>query len=187
MLVSDLACREMEDRSRSALARMTRAIRACLRLPAANQATTIHDQVDKDLRSESLVPVPLPVAAATDHRFRWRKHPMLLGRDATVEPDGDDPGRGARAAATRGLFLARSSRFDDAQEAFTIAAREKSIDLTALPGFWELPRGGMLSAVEAYETAGRIREAASLSARIRLKFKPRLVPEPPAGARTQTR
>jgi hypothetical protein len=182
MLVSDLACREMEDRSRSVLDWMTGVIRAWLRRPAANQVTV----AETDILPEPLAPLPV-VPALTEDRFRWRKHPMLLERDATGQADLNDPGRGASAAATRGLFLARSGRFDDASEAFTIAAREGSIDLTAIPGFWELPRGGMLAAVEAYEATGRFREAASLSARVRLKFKLRLVPEPPSAPRSQTR
>ncbi len=190
MLVSDLACRDMENSSRSMLQWLVGAFRRCVRRPAA---LPDHGGARSDgegpLVTTAPIPLPVTIDPATDVRFRWRKHPYLLIQDTAVSSplDLDDPGRGARAATTRGLFLARSSRFDEAREAFTVAARETSIDLTAIPGFWDLPRGGMLAAAEAYERAGRIREAASLSAQIRLKYRPRMVAEPRADRRSQSR
>ncbi len=118
--------------------------------------------------------------------FRWRRHPQLLNRSEFSEPDPDDLGRGARSASVRGLFLARSGRFDDARTAFAIAAGESTLDLTAIPGFWDLSRGGMLAAVRAYEDAERFRDASALGARIRLKYRPRSISAMPDTAEPKT-
>ena len=84
--------------------------------------------------------------------------------------------RRARAAALRGLLLARQRRFAAARSAFAEAVRfDPALDLTAIPSFWNLERGGHEAAVGAYEEAGRRREATALSARVRQTYRPRLV------------
>lgn len=120
--------------------------------------------------------------------FRWRRHPQLLNQADAVNPgDIEDLERRARSAAVRGLFLARSGRLDEARSAFAVAATEPAVDLTAIPGFWELTRSGMLAAVGAYEEAGRFREASALGARIRLTYRPRpLAPVPGAPVRRES-
>jgi hypothetical protein len=133
-----------------------------------------------------LVPEPAPhmlsesVAPATPD-FRWRRHPQLRRREHDiVAADTEDLERGARSAAVRGLFLARSGRLDEARASFVLAAAEPAVDLTAIPGFWDLSRGGMLAAMHAYEDAGRFREASALNARLRLLHRPRSVAAVPA-------
>ncbi len=126
-------------------------------------------------------PVAWPRVSETVVAFRWRRHPQLLGQSTAARPvDVEDHERSARSAAVRGLFLARSGRFDDARSAFAVAA-ESSIDLTAIPGFWDLSRSGMLAAAAAYEDVERFREASALSARIRLRYRPRSMSTVPAG------
>jgi hypothetical protein len=68
-----------------------------------------------------------------------------------------------------------------------MAAAETTVDLAAIPGFWQLSRGGMLAAVGAYEDAARFRDASALGAKIRLRYRPRSVaalPETPARKRS---
>lgn len=107
--------------------------------------------------------------------FRWRRHPQLR-QQMMMDPDLDSRvlARGARSAAVRGLFLARSGRFEDARASFAAAA-ESSVDLTAIPGFWDLPRSGMLAAVDAYADVERFRDASALGALIRLTYRPRSI------------
>jgi hypothetical protein len=84
--------------------------------------------------------------------------------------------RRARVAAVRGLLRAREHLFDAARVAFTEAATlDPRLDLTKIPDFWTLPRGGQQAAIEAYELAGRERDAFMLIARMRKAFRPRLV------------
>ena len=93
--------------------------------------------------------------------------------------------RRARAAALRGLFLARQRRFVSAQRAFTEALQlDSALDLATVPSFWKLERAGHEAAVRAYETVGRGRDAAILASQVRTTFRPRLVPSTrgPAGA-----
>ena len=91
--------------------------------------------------------------------------------------------RRARAAAVRGLLLARQRRFGPAEAAFAEAAGlDPALDLASVPTFWDLQRGGQEAAVRAYEVAGRIRDAAVLGARVRYTFRPRLVRTRPGPA-----
>lgn len=93
----------------------------------------------------------------------------------------------ARVAAVRGYVRAREQRFDAARRFFTEAATlDPRLDLATIPNFWSLPRGGQQAAIEAYELAGRERDAAMLIARVRRTFRPRLVnpsPGDPTSAR----
>jgi hypothetical protein len=83
----------------------------------------------------------------------------------------------ARVAAVRGLLRAREHLFDAARTAFTEAATlDPRLDLAKIPNFWSLPRGGQQAAIDAYELAGRERDAFMLVARVRRAFRPRLVP-----------
>ena len=82
----------------------------------------------------------------------------------------------ARVAAVRGLVRAREQQFAAATVHFTDAATlDPRLDLTRIPRFWTLPYGGHQAAIEAYERAGRERDAAILIARVRKTFRPRLV------------
>lgn len=87
--------------------------------------------------------------------------------------------RRARAAALRALALSRGRRFASAQSAFTEAARlDPSLDLTRIPGFWRLERAAHEAAIDAYDEAGRARDAAVLRARVRSTFRPKPVRSP---------
>jgi len=82
--------------------------------------------------------------------------------------------RRARAAAVRGLMLARKRSYGTAQAAFAEAATlDPLLDLASVPTFWELHRAGQETVVRAYEDAGRIRDAAVLAATLRHTFRPR--------------
>lgn len=85
--------------------------------------------------------------------------------------------RHARLAAVRGLFNARSGDYEAARLAFAEAARDGAQDLTALPGFWSLPRAGQTAAVLAYEDVGRPGDATSLADQLRASLGP-LAPRP---------
>lgn len=109
-----------------------------------------------------------------DTRFRWRRHPQLRNRAITGPTDMDcASGREARSFAVRGIILAQSQRLDDARVAFGIAARDETIDLTAIPGFWDLSRAAMLVAATAYEDVERFRDASALAAHVRTTYRPR--------------
>lgn len=86
----------------------------------------------------------------------------------------------ARVAAVRGLVRAREQHFDAAATFFAEAAvLDPRLDLTKIPHFWSLPRGGHQAAIEGYERAGRQRDAARLIARVRKTFRLRLVSPSP--------
>jgi hypothetical protein len=84
--------------------------------------------------------------------------------------------RRARVAAVRGFVRAREQHFDAARGFFAEAASlDPRLDLATIPHFWNLPRGGQQAAIDAYELAGRERDAAMLVARVRRTFRPRLM------------
>jgi hypothetical protein len=191
MLVTDLAMQDMEARTESLLERLAACISSLFRrnrtMPASQQpfaftsgssSPRIH-LVTSAFQNDGSHALHLQ-DDMTD--YRWRKHPQL-------RPDSNglaslDPGereRMARSASIRGLFLARSGRYEDARTAFAMAAAEHSLDLTAIPGFWALSRGGMQAAIKAYEDVERYREASSLEATIRLKYRPRIADHSAAG------
>jgi hypothetical protein len=114
----------------------------------------------------------ISVASSGDESLRWRRHPQLRHRPTSALPASE---REARAQAVRALYAARAGDLDSAQHFFTLAASETSIDLCNIPGFWHLSRAAMLTAVSAYEEAGRLRDASALSARIRTKLRPRIL------------
>lgn len=116
-------------------------------------------------------------ADSTDTRFRWRRHPQLRNRPvAGPEETAAATRREARSSATHAVLLARRERLDDARVAFAIAARDETIDLTAIPGFWDLSRAAMLVASTAYADVERFRDAAALAAQVRTMYRPRAMP-----------
>lgn len=107
-------------------------------------------------------------------------------------PDIDDPTaadvpltaaeRRARAAALRGLLLARQRRFQAAEQAFAQAIRlDPELDLATVPTFWDLERSAHEAVVRAYDEAGQGHRAAVLAARLQERFRPRLVRRRPDG------
>lgn len=93
--------------------------------------------------------------------------------------------RRARAAALRALALSRGRRFASAQSAFVEAARlDPTLDLTRIPGFWRLERAAHEAAIDAYDEAGRARDAAVLRAQVRSTFRPKPVRTPMAALAT---
>lgn len=113
-------------------------------------------------------------ADSTDTRFRWRRHPQLRNRPMwSSEAMAAAFRRETRSSAARGILLARSERLDDARVAFASAARDETIDLTAVPGFWDLSRAAMLVAATAYADVERFRDAAALAAQVRTTYRPR--------------
>jgi hypothetical protein len=82
----------------------------------------------------------------------------------------------ARAAAVRGLVNARDGRFEKARTLFGEAlSHDPALDLSQIPTFWKLPRGGQDAAVEAYQDAGMQKEAKILSSNLNYHFRPKLV------------
>jgi hypothetical protein len=104
--------------------------------------------------------------------FRWRRHPLLRNQAPSHLPGNE---REARHDAVRGLFAARAGALECAASHFARAAECDRIDLSGIPGFWQLDRSAMMTAVEAYERAGRIRDASALNARIRTMYRPRVL------------
>lgn len=102
---------------------------------------------------------------------------------ATLTPDEQR----ARVAAVRGFVRAREALFDAARTAFTEAATlDPRLDLATIPDFWNLPRGGQQAAIDAYELAGRERDAFMLIARVRKTYRPRLVKTSPSDSAPAT-
>lgn len=106
---------------------------------------------------------------------KWRRHPQL--RD--YQPSMPEDERAARHEAVRGLYAARAGATDVARKHFVIAAQCDQVDLTAVPGFWNLTRGQMQVAVNAYEQVGRYRDGAALDAHIATIFRPSLLGSKP--------
>lgn len=103
--------------------------------------------------------------------LKWRRHPQLRKHTPRLSPEV----REARAAAVSGLYAASEGALDAATRKFVEAARCEEIDLTAVPGFWNLTRGQMQCAVKAYEIVHRYRDSAALDAHISTIFRPSLV------------
>lgn len=117
--------------------------------------------------SHGSAPDGLTVAAPSD-----RQNPRF---DLEPEPLSATERR-ARAAALRGMLLARQRRFSSARKAFAEAITyDPTLDLASVPTFWRLERGGQEAAISAYQDQGREREASMLAARMRQTFRPRLV------------
>lgn len=123
----------------------------------------------RSLTELRLMPSPERKTQHSDHK--WRRHPQLRAYEAPISEDV----REGRRKAVRGLYAARAGAIDVATEHFTLAAQCADVDLTAVPGFWNLTRGQMQAAVDAYEAVGRYRDAAALDAHISTIFRPSLV------------
>jgi hypothetical protein len=134
--------------------------------------------------SEPVLRIVSPEREDADAReattLRWRRHPQLLDQK---EPSLSGNEREARHEAVRGLFAARAGALQCAESHFARAAACDEIDLSAIPGFWQLDRSAMMTAVEAYERAGRIRESSALNARIRTMYRPRSLTPVPSNVR----
>lgn len=117
-----------------------------------------------------------PQIAERSAGFRWRRHPQLLKANT---PDLPSDQRGARHDAVRGLYAARAGALEVARDHFARAAACSEIDLSAIPGFWQLSRSAMMTAVDAYEQVERIRDAAALNAQIRTMYRPRALSSVP--------
>ncbi len=102
---------------------------------------------------------------------KWRRHAQLRSYSSPLTEEV----RTGRREAVRGLRAASAGALEVAIEHFTNAALCDDVDLTAVPHFWTLTRGQMQTAVEAYERAGRYRDAAALDAHIQTIFRPSLV------------
>lgn len=122
-----------------------------------------------------LVPAEIELGTTTNETqhpsHKWRRHAKLRAYEAPLSIDV----RNGRHEAVRGLFAARAGALDVATQHFTAAACWDEVDLTAVPGFWNLTRGQMQTAVDAYERANRYRDAAALDAQIQTIFRPSLV------------
>jgi hypothetical protein len=112
--------------------------------------------------------------------FRWRRHAQLLDQKPSCLSGNE---REARHEGVRGLFAARAGALECAENHFSRAAECDDIDLSGIPGFWQLNRSAMMTAVVAYERAGRIRDASALNARIRTMYRPRSLSPVPANVR----
>ena len=80
----------------------------------------------------------------------------------------------ARVLALRGLSQARDGEYERAQTTFASAARlDPRLDLAQLPSFWQLSRRAHDAAIGALHDAGRRRDAAALTATVKMRFRPR--------------
>lgn len=190
MLISDMAVRELENQRDTFFDSCRRAFLSLFgrssdhRLPA--EASAANGAALRSVPAAAPIPVlrasptPAPPDAA-EMAQPWRRHPQLRTAPQPIPPVSAFR-RSARLEAERAMILARGGKFADATEAFITAASDPHIDLTALPGFWDLPRQGMASAIRAYEQTKRIRDAAALEARMRHTLRPRAIKPVPSAA-----
>lgn len=154
MMVTDLALRDMSDRSDATLQRFCRWLLA-------------------PFRSGSKVAASMPPAlqSATQSAASGSIQPLQSVDDL---PEPIDLARHrAGTAARRAMQLAQNHRFDEARSAFHAAmVADPRLDPGSLPGFWDLPRRGMFSAIEACEDLGRYHAAALLEVRILQASRP---------------
>lgn len=125
--------------------------------------------VEKPQRALRLVDTPKDEEQHPSHK--WRRHTLLRTYKSPLTTDERD----GRHQAVRGLVAAREGALEAAHRHFTLAAQCDEVDITATPGFWNLTRGQMQTAVDAYEAVGRYRDAAALDAHIATIFRPSLV------------
>lgn len=170
MLLTSLAMVDMETRGES-IGALVRALLDRLRgrRAPAPFSTPLH-VVEHVQAHEEAPATPERANEPAPAIFAWRRHPQLLAREADEAISLGE--RRARVAAVRGLFNAHSGDYESARLAFVEAAREPEIDLCEAPGFWQLPRAGMMAAVLAYEDVDRLRDAAALAAEITHRFRP---------------
>jgi hypothetical protein len=144
----------------------------------------------------ALLPGSLQIFAA-DGSLAKAPEVVMMQDSATAEPSEPDLSspplsaaeRRARAVAVSGLMRVRDGQFEVARNLFAeAAALDPGLDLSTVPGFWNLPRPGQEAAVAAYELADRTGDAELLAANLRYRFRPKLVrrqpqpqPQPLAG------
>ncbi len=143
MMVTDLAMRDMSDRSDAAIERLCRWFASPFRHRA---------QPDASFGSiEPTMPAVEPSAITTSQAAE----PIDFARHRSL------------SACRRALRLAAQHRFNEARSAFhTAIAADPRFDPADVSGFWDLPRRGMFAAIEAYEDHGRYHDAAALEIRI---------------------
>lgn len=134
----------------------------------------LHRQVPE--RPIHIVATREDTIAQTVSVFRWRRHAQLLDRPMCHLPEEE---RKARHQAVQGLYAARDGALEIAEHHFTLAVAYPGIDLCEIPGFWQLSRSAMMTAVHAYDQVGRLREASALNARIRTQYRPRALSPAP--------
>lgn len=172
MLMTSMAIMDLNVRRQSLLSRVL----AFIRHRKSEPAVAIRwDHLSAPIPEAShLAPfVSEPDGSDLTVDYRWRRHPQLL-QDASVTGLSAEE-RLARKQALRGLYFAHNGEFDAAGDAFRKAVDACDIDLTELPKFWQMPRGGILAAAQALESAGRFRAASTIQARLRSEFRPRSV------------
>lgn len=164
MLISDLAMRELQWQRDSLstgfvlmLARLARPITTLGRRGSLAGSTSGHSFPIRQTAHESFAEIvgdASPQSRSSDHVCTPTVMVMTTAHHA-------------RLAAVRGLFNARSGDYEAARLAFAEAARDRAQDLTALPGFWALPRAGQTAALLAYEDVGRPSDATDLAVKLR--------------------
>lgn len=185
MLMTELAMMDPGPAGSSVLARSLRAV--------ARFFGFGHPPIAELTRSRPVTPTagprgqdperPIHIVAAREDTiaqtvsvFRWRRHAQLLDRPMCHLPEEE---RKARHHAVQGLYAARDGALEIAEHHFTLAVAYPGIDLCEIPGFWQLSRSAMMTAVHAYDEVGRLREASALNARIRTQYRPRVLPPAP--------
>ena len=194
MLMTDLAVRDLEGRRDSFVDHCRRVLISMFgrssdhHLPRAvtrRQPHTLRSipSVQHPARQPMRVIASANSAGAlSDTDKRWQRHPQLRSQQS-VRASISGGERSARLEAERALILARGGKLAEAVEAFHTAAKDPAVDLSSLPGFWDMPRSSMMTAVRAYEQADRLRDAAALEARIRHLMRPRALRPVPSAAR----
>ena len=127
---------------------------------------------------ESDSPAPLRIVSSSQTHssptlsHKWQRHQQLRDRPTSALPVEE---RHARQEAVRGLYAAQAGAYEAAVNHFAQAAACSDVDLSAVPGFWNLNRTAMITAVRAYEATDRLRDASALEAMIRSRFRPRVL------------
>lgn len=143
MLVTDLAMRDMDERSDAMVERLCRWLTSSFR-HRPNQIGNASPQGAEEAVFVSHVDIAKPATEPID----FVRHRALSN-------------------CRRALRLAHEHRFDEARSAFHLAiAADDRLDPAEVTGFWDLPRRGMFAAIEAYEDLYRYHEAARLERRI---------------------
>jgi hypothetical protein len=133
----------------------------------------------------SFMPEPPSAAPSSADELRQEDIPESTIVKPFLQPEAFRPSRvivltpeerRARAIALRGLAQSRAGRYDAAGASFLEAVTmDPALDLAKMPDFWRLSQETHQAAIEAYECAGRIRDAAELTAAVRTMFQPKLI------------
>jgi hypothetical protein len=154
MMVTDLALRDMTDRSDARLQRLCKWLASVVRAPRY----AFWSSSESPETSSAVVAGPLVQS-------------VVVGSELSVPVDFARHRAGV--AARRAIQLAQHHRFDEARSAFHSAmVADPRFDPGSVPGFWDLPRRGMFSAIEACEDLGRYHAAALLEVRILQASRP---------------